>query len=146
MTDCSISGPSNNQALVYNSGQWLNTNIAYTGFFTFNSAATLATGTYLKSGNGTGTLANAHIIIPRQCYIKNITASVSGSSTAGTGWTFTVTKNGVSTGLATSCLGTTLATSASGSINFNQYELFEVLVTIVGAGTAVTGYVTVTYA
>ena len=112
----------------------------------FNSGQNISSGVYFKIGNGiSGDVRVCEILISQTTYIKSILAHVSGASGAGFGWTFTVYKNGVSTGLSVSCLGTTVDNKTDGNILYNQYDRLSVRITQVGGASGVVGVVSLEY-
>jgi hypothetical protein len=135
-----ISIPQNNESLIWDapSQRFVNRLIPQSFFICYNSAVNLSNGLFFRN-TGTGTLAQAAYIIPRQCRLRGITGWVNVTNGAGVGWTYTVTRNGVDVGLAVSMLGTLGANSASADINFNQFEFIQVRINSVGAPVTSTG-------
>lgn len=136
----SITSPASGQQLTYNGTNWVNATDP--SMLCFNSQGNLTNALYFRGG-GTGTQVQGTHIIPRACTVSSLTGWISATNSSGIGWTFTLYKNGATTGLAVTLTGTTSVITNTGTIAFAAQDRLQVLISSVGSPVAATGACTI---
>lgn len=118
----------------------------YSSIFQWNSINNLTDGNYIEwAGRGQdGNIDKCKILAPQNIYLRQIAVRLTTTPAGGTGWSFTIYKNGISTGSTLSVLGVNYAL-LNISIALAAADTFSVLVARVAGGVASIAQCSISY-
>jgi hypothetical protein len=107
--------------------------------------ANFATTTFISQASSSATYNLVAIHFPVARTVTTMTVKLVTAPGGPTTRTFTLYKNGATTGFAVTIAGVNTTGSVSGSISYAQFDTFSVLATLSGPAAASSGSIVLTY-
>ena len=143
MNDVVITSPLNNQVLKYNGANWVNTD-QNSSFIFYGSGTNITPNQYFQYGSMNANIEAANIVMPRNGRIINFVARLSVSPGLSSSRTFTIFKDGVSTGVSLVFTDASNSLAITTNITFSAYTKIAIFAQQVSAAASI-GHCTLEY-